>query len=150
MKELLKISENAKGEKIISARELHKYLANKRKFTEWIKQRIKKFGFIENQDYALLTKTGEHKVGGNNRVEYVLTLDTARLIALLERNEKGHQIRRYFISVEKEEIRQLSNHRQTISFAEALELAAKQQKEIEYCHKCICLIMAELFYVILN
>ncbi len=34
-------------------------------------------------------------------MDYIIKLDTAKEMAMLERNEKGKQVRRYFIQVEK-------------------------------------------------
>lgn len=44
-------SENGEVVHFIEARQLHTFLENKRQFTDWIKQRIAKYGFIEGQDY---------------------------------------------------------------------------------------------------
>lgn len=49
--EIVPIYENEKRDKLINARELHKVLENKRKFADWIKQRIEHFKFIEYQDF---------------------------------------------------------------------------------------------------
>lgn len=45
--EIISIYENKEGQKMVSARELHKVLGNKRKFADWIKQRIEQYKFIE-------------------------------------------------------------------------------------------------------
>lgn len=55
-KELIKITTNEDGQKLVSARELHEGLKVKSKFNDWITNRIKKYGFIENEDYTCLTK----------------------------------------------------------------------------------------------
>ena len=46
---LIPIYENESKERLINARELHEKLGNKRKFADWIKQRIEKYSFSENQ-----------------------------------------------------------------------------------------------------
>ncbi|MDD5006761.1 MAG: antA/AntB antirepressor family protein [Candidatus Omnitrophica bacterium] len=134
MNELIKITENDKGEKLVSARELHEYLGNKRQFADWMNQRILQYGFIENQDYTSFHSFVKRKVGASKRIEYAITLDMAKELAMVENNEKGKIARQYFIAVEKEAIRRLlfSKHPAVpTTFAEALELAAKQQREIE-------------------
>ncbi|MGT3194556.1 antA/AntB antirepressor family protein, partial [Yersinia enterocolitica] len=88
---------------ICDARHLHTFLEVGKDFSTWIRIRITEYGFIENQDFILLPKTGEQRKGrgGHNRKDYHLTLDTAKELAMVERNEKGRQIRRYFIECEK-------------------------------------------------
>lgn len=75
----------------------------------WIKERIYEFGFEQNKDYFIeKSQNWEAGVnqgvwrGGQNKLEYSLTVDMAKELAMLERNEVGKRIRRYFIEVEKE------------------------------------------------
>lgn len=99
--ELIKISEH-NGKQAVSARDLHAFLESKRDFSNWIKDRIEKYGFIENQDFILLNNFGEQTGrGGHNKIEYALTLNTAKELAMLEANNKGKQARQYFIECEK-------------------------------------------------
>ena len=78
------------------------FLESKQDFSNWIKNRIEKYGLVENQDYSLLNnfieQTGR---GGHNRIEYALTIDAAKELAMVEGNDKGKQARQYFISCEK-------------------------------------------------
>lgn len=102
--ELLPIYESENKEKLINARELHKKLENKRQFANWIKQRIEQFRFIENEDFIRFNKfvKGDEKGFGNKTIiEYYLTIDMAKELAMVENNEIGRKIRRYFIEVEK-------------------------------------------------
>lgn len=88
---------------LCNARDLHAFLGVKKVFAAWITNRISEYEFIENQDYILLSSLGKQTSGrgGHNRKDYHLTLDTAKELAMVERNEKGRQIRRYFIECEK-------------------------------------------------
>ncbi|EJI9012234.1 antA/AntB antirepressor family protein [Escherichia albertii] len=88
---------------LCNARDLHAFLGVKKVFAAWITNRISEYEFIENQDYILLSNLGKQTSGrgGHNRKDYHLTLDTAKEMAMVERNEKGRQIRRYFIECEK-------------------------------------------------
>lgn len=88
---------------LCDARELHIFLGVNRDFSNWIRDRIADYGFVENKDYILLAKNGEQRKGrgGHNRKEYHLTLDTGKELAMVERNNKGRQLRRYFIECEK-------------------------------------------------
>ena len=88
---------------LCNARDLHAFLGVKKVFAAWITNRTSEYEFIENQDYILLSNLGKQTSGrgGHNRKDYHLTLDTAKELAMVERNEKGRQIRRYFIECEK-------------------------------------------------
>jgi len=87
----------------VSARKLHEFLEVKRDFSTWIKARIDQYEFEENTDYLLtLTKTGELKNKGlQGKTEYFLIVDMAKELAMVERNKKGKQARRYFIDCER-------------------------------------------------
>ncbi|EFK6610554.1 TPA: phage antirepressor Ant [Escherichia coli] len=85
---------------LCNARDLHAFLGVGKVFAAWITSRIADYKFVENQDYIVtLSKTGKRK----NVLckDYHLTLDTAKELAMVERNEKGRQIRRYFIECER-------------------------------------------------
>lgn len=88
------------GESIyISAILLHKKLKVQTAFHLWFKRRIEKYGFENGSDFCSnLNKS----TGGRNATDYLLTLDTAKELAMLEENEVGRSIRRYFITKEKE------------------------------------------------
>lgn len=86
---------------LVDARLLHSFLEVTRDFSTWIKNRIDEYEFIENIDF-LLHKFGEQKGrGGHNKIDYHLTLDMAKELSMVERNEKGKIARRYFIECEQ-------------------------------------------------
>ena len=83
----------------VNARDLHQELGVKRDFSNWIKDRLE--GFTEGQDFTV-AKIGDGKNRGRFQpTEYIISLDVAKHIAMLERNEQGRKIRQYFIEVEK-------------------------------------------------
>ncbi|EOQ0008218.1 antA/AntB antirepressor family protein [Escherichia coli] len=88
---------------LVNARDLHSFLGVGRMFAHWVKERIAEYGFVESLDYILICQNGQTKGRGGDRrsKDYHLTLDTAKELAMVERNEKGRQIRRYFIECEK-------------------------------------------------
>lgn len=95
---------------LVDARTLHTFLGVGRDFSNWIKARIFDYDFVENQDYVLtLAKTGERQ----NVVahEYRLSLDMAKELAMVERSERGRQVRRYFIALEKRVLAQKDTSR---------------------------------------
>jgi phage anti-repressor protein len=74
-------------------------LKSQQAFTDWIKNKIEKYGFIEGEDfYSILSKTPE---GGRPATEYLLTIDMGKELAMVENNEKGRQVRKYFIECER-------------------------------------------------
>lgn len=101
MNELIKITEK-NGKRIVSAKELHQYVDMLTRFDIWI-MRMLEYGFIENVDYQCLIKSVPMPNGGTKQAieDYALTLDCAKEIAMLQRNEKGKQARQYFIEMEK-------------------------------------------------
>ncbi|WP_151687282.1 antA/AntB antirepressor family protein [Acinetobacter nosocomialis] len=85
----------------VDARSLHLFLESKRKFSDWIKSRLIKYGFIENEDFILASQNCEAKHGGHNKSDYYITLDVAKELSMVENNDKGREARRYFIRCEK-------------------------------------------------
>ncbi|QQT43344.1 Phage anti-repressor protein [Sphingobacterium multivorum] len=89
------------GKTAVSARELHKFLEVKEKFTDWMKRMIE-YGFIENRDYVIgFSDISDKPQGGRPSIDYILTLDTAKEISMIQRTEKGKQARQYFIECER-------------------------------------------------
>lgn len=85
----------------VNARELHAFLQNKRQFSDWIKQRISEYDFVENQDFVSFSQNCEKPKGGRPTTEYAITLDMAKELSMVERNEQGKMARRYFIECER-------------------------------------------------
>lgn len=100
MQELITITEK-NGEKAVSARELHQFLGVGRDFSNWIKNRIEEYGFVENQDFEVFAKIGENPNGGRPSKEYAISLDMAKELSMVEKTEKGKLARLYFIEMEK-------------------------------------------------
>ena len=82
----------------VNARELHQFLDIKSEFRNWIKNRIKEYDFIENQDFI---SNGKNLPNGGRSIEYYISLDMAKELSMVERNDKGKQARKYFIECEK-------------------------------------------------
>ena len=70
----------------VNARELHEFLESKRQFADWIKNRISEYDFIENQDFVRFHK--KMKANNATMIEYYITLDMAKELSMVERNEK--------------------------------------------------------------
>lgn len=118
------------GKQAVNARELHQKLGSKYQFANWIQERINKYGFVENQDYEVFKENLKNSNGGRPTKEYALSLDMAKELCMVENNEKGRMIRKYFIEVEKK-ARTQNPFAIPQTYSEALLLAANQAKQIE-------------------
>lgn len=99
---LVPVYEDKQARNVINARELHGFLESGRQFANWIQDRIEKYGFTDGEDYTSFNEIVKRENGGGStRTEYLLTLDTAKEIAMVENNEKGRQVRKYFIECER-------------------------------------------------
>lgn len=97
MNELLKVNYDA-DRITLSARELYEFLEVKTHFKDWF-PRMCEYGFEPERDFrSILSKS----TGGRPATDYEITLDMAKEIAMIQRNEKGKQARQYFIEVEKQ------------------------------------------------
>lgn len=84
---------------LINAQHLHSALKSSSHYRQWIHYRINEYQFQEGVDYFV---EKSYKIGiGRKKLDYHLTLDMAKELAMLERNETGRQIRRYFIAAER-------------------------------------------------
>ncbi|MGC8605920.1 MAG: antA/AntB antirepressor family protein, partial [Desulfomonilaceae bacterium] len=86
---------------LCNARDLHAFLEVGKMFANWIQDRIRQHGFVENQDFVCLpilaSKDQPAGRGGHNRMEYHLTIEAAKHISMAEHTPKGQEARQYFI-----------------------------------------------------
>lgn len=88
---------------LVDARLLHDFLGVVSRFADWIKNRINEYEFAKDQDYVeVFLKNEKNPKGGRPSIDYHLTLDMAKELSMVERNEKGRQARRYFIECERQ------------------------------------------------
>ena len=108
----------------VDARILHSFLGVKSNFRDWIRNRIEDFGFVENQDFVGFAKNLAKPNGGRPTAEYVLSLNMAKELSMVERTEKGKQARLYFIDCERRAKEAAATPKIPQTFSEALRLAA--------------------------
>ena len=97
MNELIKTIKKDDGTIAVSGRDLHEFLGIGKDFSNWFKD-MTAYGFEEGKDFTPISAKSN---GGRPRIEYVMTIDMAKEISMIQRNEKGKQARQYFIEVEK-------------------------------------------------
>lgn len=125
--ELVPVYETDKGIKIVNGRELHEVLQSKQDFSTWVKKRLAECDAVEDEDFERFHK----KMEANNAtmIEYLIKLDTAKEMAMLERNDRGKQVRRYFIKIEKK-YKEIVE-KKPMSTAEQIRILAQGNIELE-------------------
>lgn len=100
MNELLRV--NYDSDRItLSARELHEFLGIKTKYKDWF-PRMAAYGFDENVDYRPMAQKRATAQGNETTFnDHEITLDMAKEIAMIQRSEKGKQVRQYFLELER-------------------------------------------------
>lgn len=99
--ELIKITENEEGKRLVSARELHEFLEIETRFSIWF-NRMKEYGFSENNDFVAIEQKRTTAQGNETTsIDYAISIDMSKEISMIQRTEKGKQARQYFIDCEK-------------------------------------------------
>lgn len=132
---------NTDAGRVIDARQLHAFINNgATDFSTWFKRRVEHCGFVINEDFKAINSTEIVENGsipgiGRPSIEYVLTIEAAKELCMVEGNDRGRAVRRYFIEAERKfrESQQVAPTHPAIpqTFAQALRLAAEQAETIE-------------------
>lgn len=121
MNELITVNLNDNQEPVVSGRQLHEALGVKTAYKDWF-PRMVEYGFVDGQDFC---SNLSESTGGRRAVDHVIKLDMAKEIAMIQRTDKGKEVRQYFIQVEKD-----FNSPEKI-MARALLLADKKISKLE-------------------
>lgn len=126
MNDLIQIHYDNAGCPTVSGRELHEALGVETPYTTWVK-RMCEYGFSENVDFATCFPNleSENQHGGQNKIDHQLTIPMAKELCMLQRTDKGKQMRQYFIAVEAQ-----WNSPDAI-MARALQLSTSKLKEMQ-------------------
>lgn len=124
MQELIKVSTNTQGERVVSARELHTFLQAKSNVNTWFKNQVERAMLEENTDYQRVQIS---ETSGQTSFDYALTLSASKEIAMLNGGEKGKQARQYFLECEKA-LKEIAKPLSTLDY---LEMSLKQMREQE-------------------
>lgn len=121
MNKIINVNVNDNQEPVVSGRQLHEALGVNSNYTTWF-DRMTEYGFVEGQDFL---PNLEKSTGGRRAVDHIINLDMAKEIAMIQRTDRGKQVRQYFIQVEKD-----YNSPEKI-MARALLLADKKVHQLE-------------------
>ena len=97
MNELIKVEINENNEQVVSGRELHKFLEITERYSSWF-ERMCTYGFVENIDFVgckVFNTLAKQELD-----DHLMKITMAKEISMLQRNEKGGIIRKYFIDCE--------------------------------------------------
>lgn len=94
------------GKLSVNARDLHAFLEVGKDFSTWVKDRINQFGFVDGLDFEKMENlsspiSGSAKARPQTATDYLLSLDMAKELSMVERTERGKQARQYFIACER-------------------------------------------------
>jgi phage anti-repressor protein len=81
----------------VDARALRRFLGVKQDFLAWVKNRMVQYSFIEGQENA----------GLQTKIDYHLSLDMAKALAIVEKSDQGREAWRYLIHCESHLLAQL-------------------------------------------
>lgn len=104
MNDLVKINYGDADRPTVSGRELCEKLGVETPYTQWF-ERMRKYGFCENVDYALVSQkceTNNPKNPYTTRTDHEITIPMAKELCMLQRTKKGKEMRLYFIAVEEQ------------------------------------------------
>lgn len=124
---LVPIYQNETKEQLVNARELHEKLGSKQQFANWVQNRIENYGFSEGEEFLIILLKNPN--GGRPRKEYYFKVDAAKELAMIENNQQGKAIRKYFIEVEKKSRAMFAAIPQNLP--EALRFAADLAEQLE-------------------
>jgi phage anti-repressor protein len=96
--ELVPVYETSTGEKVVYGSELHEVLGVRTPYKDWSTRRLNDIDAVENEDFEAAQICAP---SGQTKKDHIIKLDIAKEMAMLERNDKGKEVRRYFIRVEK-------------------------------------------------
>lgn len=101
MNELIKVTYD-NDRPAVSARDLHDFLEVDTPYHKWF-PRMCGYGFTENEDFMVTDNFVPNSAGGpQHQKDAILSIDMAKELCMIQRNEKGKLARQYFIQIEKD------------------------------------------------
>lgn len=102
MMDLIAVNVTEEDKQIVSGRDLHMFLEIGTQYTKWF-ERMCEYGFSENVDFRAVSQKRLTAQGNESTfIDHELTIDMAKQLCMLARNDKGKQAREYFIQIERD------------------------------------------------
>lgn len=127
MNEIIKVNYNDNATPSVSGRELHEALEVETPYHKWF-PRMCEYGFTENEDFVTVDKNvlrADGAIMPQTQHDHELSIPMAKELCMLQRTDKGKEIRRYFIAVEEQ-----WNSPEAI-MARGLQLANAKMKQLQ-------------------
>lgn len=96
---------------LVNGRELHEQLKVGKDYSTWIKEQFEDLEAEEGNDYSSLKGSKKSGRGGHNKIEYLITIELAKQIAMIagvkggrtneELKHRSSLTRKYFIYIEE-------------------------------------------------
>lgn len=127
--ELVPVYETSTGEKVVYGSELHEVLGVRTPYKDWSTRRLNDIDAVENEDFEAAQICAP---SGQTKKDHIIKLDIAKEMAMLERNEKGKEVRRYFIRVEKKyKVASLATQELSPQLQVMINLEIEQKRQAE-------------------
>lgn len=130
MSDLIKIQTSKGGKQVVSAKAVHEFLNAGSNAITWFKNQIERCMLIEGVDFI---QVSEQSTGGRPSMDYVMTVGSAKEVAMVNGGEKGKEARLYFIECEKKI--NMTAYSLPVTFSEALRQLADKEEEKEVMQK---------------
>ena len=128
MKEIIAITQteiNGAETNSVNSRDIYDYLEVNTKYNDWINRAVEKYDFEENVDYSKMSN------GTSRGIDYIVTMDMAKELCMVSNTEKGKETRKYFIAVEKEVNKPMTQLDMMIAQLQNQKKLENSQKQLE-------------------
>ncbi len=114
----------------VNARDLHAFLEIGKDFSSWVKSQIVRARLVDGRDYTCAPARVSSASGAKHVINYYLTLDAGKQVAMMSETSKGFEVRDYFLECERRALAAPAFAIPT-TLSGALRLAAEQAETIE-------------------
>lgn len=96
---LIPLHEEKDGSVAVMGRDLHELLEISERYNSWF-DRMLQYGFADGTDYTSVKSFTVVNNGARREVDnHIMTIEMAKEISMIQRNDKGKEVRQYFIAL---------------------------------------------------